>query len=119
MASARDVTERVEAENLRRVQQEWFEALVSNGFDSVSVFDADGTIIYIQPIVGGYSHDKMIGRPKSDWVHPDDVGKWDDTLAQLVQQGEGATAEITYRARFPRGTSGGRHDSPTCSIIRQ
>ena len=103
MASVRDVNDRVEAENALRAQGDWFEALVSNSYDSLSVVDSDGTYTYIKPVEGGYSVDEMIGRPFRDFVHPDDVQLFDDTLAGVARNGDGASAEIIYRGRFPEG----------------
>ncbi|MFV2040235.1 MAG: PAS domain S-box protein, partial [Acidimicrobiales bacterium] len=103
VSNLRDVTERVEAEDERRKQQEWFEALVSNSFDAASVLDAEGIITYLQPLADGYRSEQMLGRRQREFIHPDDVELWDETFAHLIQRGTGASAEVTFRADFPDG----------------
>jgi diguanylate cyclase (GGDEF)-like protein len=44
--------------------------------DAVLICDLDGTISYASPLVSGFSYpaQALVGRPLSDFVHPEDIG---------------------------------------------
>src|SRR6201999_1839583 len=43
--------------------------------DMVLICDLDGTISYVSPLVSAYNYatDELIGKPLSDFVHPEDI----------------------------------------------
>jgi PAS domain-containing protein len=119
VANGRDITERVEAEDLRRAQSELFEALVYNSSETVWVLDADGIIGWVKPLADGYRADEMIGQLNRDLFHPMMPG--DGTTPWL-----GCSSKVTGRQQtsqfgvgFPRATAGWRYVSRTCSVMRQ
>jgi diguanylate cyclase (GGDEF)-like protein/PAS domain S-box-containing protein len=102
-ANTRDVTERIEAEEARRLHSDLFEALAVNSLDALRVLDEDGIITYAQAMEGGHDAEELVGHPNRDWIHPDDVDLWHKTLAALTESGTGASAELVIRGRFPTG----------------
>jgi two-component system sensor histidine kinase/response regulator len=113
----RDVTQRrraEEAEVLRRANEVLrasearFRALVQNSSDIISLFDAEGTVVYQSPSIThllGYSAQDRIGRNvfRDPIVHRDDLDtkrSFFDTA--LARAGEPITAE--FRLRHADGT---------------
>lgn len=103
VASARDITERIEAERRGRADQEWFEALLATSPGAIRVLDAEGIVTFAQPTEGGRSAEELVGRLNSNWLHPEDVPLWDEALASVSERGHRATAEVMARGRYLEG----------------
>ena len=76
VTNARDITERVEAENTIRASEERLSGLVANISDTISVIDAHGVLQYTSPTserIYGYKEGEWPdGQSIFDIVHPDD-----------------------------------------------
>jgi len=69
------------------------------------IVDTTGAITYVGPSAErllGYTPEEMLGQRPGDLVHPDDVAKVMDTLAQLTQRPD-ETLSIEYRIRHKNG----------------
>lgn len=55
--------------------------------DAVCVVDQDGCFVFISAAgerIFGYPPEEMIGRPPTDFVHPEDQGKTEETISELL-----------------------------------
>jgi diguanylate cyclase (GGDEF)-like protein len=74
--------------------------------DMVLICDLDGTISYASPLASGYSYpaEALIGKPLSDFVHPEDIGAARAAVALVIGLPEdaaealGTTMESAVRA---------------------
>jgi len=87
--------------------EEHFRALLENNWDLIGVVDQGGLIRYITPSVErllGYRLEEVLGQPMLDFIHPDDMGRAAEALAQRVQQPGVADAYIEVRLRHKDGS---------------
>jgi diguanylate cyclase (GGDEF)-like protein/PAS domain S-box-containing protein len=85
---ARLVSETDRAREILAESEARFRAFVQHATDAVGVLDASGAISYVTPSVDeilGYEPHALIGRKITELVHPDDVDRVTQTLADLVQ----------------------------------
>jgi diguanylate cyclase (GGDEF)-like protein len=77
--------------------------------DLVLVCDLDGTISYASPRAAGYSYpaDDLIGKPLSDFVHPEDIRPARAAVAAVIGLPEGAHPEAAQDASAPSGAVAG------------
>jgi diguanylate cyclase (GGDEF)-like protein/PAS domain S-box-containing protein len=83
----RHVAAKREEEGLRR-SEERFRSLVQNGFDVVTVSDADGVIAYDSPVIQrvlGYTPEERLGQNFFDYLHPEDSGRARDILVRVLE----------------------------------
>jgi PAS domain S-box-containing protein/putative nucleotidyltransferase with HDIG domain len=103
---ARDITERVQAEEALRLNEARFRALIENNSDAIALISADGTILYESPAVTrvlGYAVGERTGRGFFELVHPDDLPNINNRFAQLLQQ-PGVTLDAQLRYRHKDGS---------------
>jgi PAS domain S-box-containing protein len=97
---ARDVTERLQAEERLRTQEQWFRSLVQNAPGIITVILADGTIRYQSPSIErvlGYTAAQLVGKRVFDVlpIHPEDRARAKAVMADILRQpGANVTAEI-------------------------
>jgi PAS domain S-box-containing protein len=81
-----------------------FEALVKNSSELILVFDRSGVILYASPaaraILGRRAPD-LVGRPYRSLVHPADLRRLEEFLADLAP---GASGSLDYRLRHKDGS---------------
>ena len=89
VTNARDITDRVEAENTMRASEERLQALVANISDVISVIDAEGscsTRARARSAVYGYPPDRWpADRSVFEAVHPDDRDRIIESLDGLAR----------------------------------
>ncbi len=104
--TARDVTERMRAEEALQNSEKRFRALIENGRDNISLLAADGTLLWESPSTIstlGYAPNQFVGRNIFELMHPDDQGWTRDLYAQVVQT-PGRSQDGTFRLRHGDGT---------------
>ncbi|MBI1763177.1 MAG: PAS domain S-box protein [Acidobacteria bacterium] len=99
-------TERAQAEAKLQASEARFRALVENGFDGISLQDAEGRITYVSPAyerVLGYLPEEVLGRQPLARVHPDDV---DEALRAREEVGQtpGASRSLQFRTQHKDGS---------------
>ena len=104
--NSRDVSERVRVEEELRDSEQRFRAVVQNASDMVTVADADGTITYTTPSVQrvlGYAPEELIGTQTRDLMHPDDVERVEQAVADQFTSGA-RELPILFRVRHRNGS---------------
>ena len=84
---ARDISEKVRAEEALRKSEEHYRSLIENASDAITILRADGTIEYNAPSVErllGYKAEKSIGVNFYEFVHPDDVTRARDAVQRAA-----------------------------------
>jgi diguanylate cyclase (GGDEF)-like protein/PAS domain S-box-containing protein len=98
-----DVTDRVEVEMERRLEQDRFRALIEHSFDMVSIYDADANFAFASPSherVLGYTPGELVGTSPVDLLHPDERDQVAEAFAeQLLVTGEPRPVEHRIRHR--------------------
>jgi PAS domain S-box-containing protein len=106
-----------QAEQLREMERREFErkladenarfrALTDHSSDAVTLVGPDGTVLYSSPSsrhVLGYESDEFLGRSGFEIVHPDDLPRVGERLADLVRT-PGATMSSELRTRHKDGS---------------
>ncbi len=106
VGSAIDVTERREAEQLLRKNEERFRSLVQNSSDIITILDARGKILYESESllrVLGYEQDELVGHSAFELIHSDDVEHVTELFLRSVAQ-SGAALSVEYRFPHKDGT---------------
>ena len=107
LAIVRDVTERKRSEEALRESEARFHALARNALDIVMITDADGTIRYISPSVErvlGYRPEEMIGTSSALYVHPDDLERSLEELAEAASKPGVHPVAVETRVRRKDGS---------------
>lgn len=84
----------------------WYEALLQDSMDALTVVAADGTIAYQSPSVErllGYAPRELIDTDSLSYVHPDDREEVRATFERLYAAGDGASEELEFRFRNAEG----------------
>jgi PAS domain S-box-containing protein len=101
IAVARDITDRVEAEQALRAREEHFRRLIEHSSDLVSIVGPDGTIRYESEAIErlyGYTVQEGLGTSAWKRVHPDDHEHVARALAEVAANpGKTGSAEFRYR----------------------
>jgi PAS domain S-box-containing protein len=88
------------------LRAEYFQLLLENGLDIVTVIDPDGTVLYSSPAITRVLGYDVIARPgKSifDFTHPDDLAIVRDAVERTVNQPE-TVHSVEFRYRHKDGS---------------
>lgn len=102
---ARDVTQRVRAEEALQQSEKRFRALIEKGRDNISLLAADGSLLWESPSTKstmGYAPNQFVGRNMFELMHADDQGWTREQFAQLVQT-PGKSQDGIFRLRHGDG----------------
>jgi len=83
-----DITERRQAEEKLRRQEDHFRSLIENASDAIAIIGGDGTVRYQSPSylkVLGYVQEEEVGRSLFGNIHPDDITWVSEDFARLLQ----------------------------------
>lgn len=104
--SMRDITAGKKAQKALHESEEKFRSFVENANDIVFSLTPTGVMSYISPRwteLMGYEASETIGRPASDFVHPDDYPRNVEFFRQTFRTGK-KTSGLEYRVRHKNGT---------------
>jgi PAS domain S-box-containing protein len=85
---------------------EFFEALIENSWDAITILNADGTLRYESPSmirITGYEPGSKIGKTSFELIHPDDLPNATDCFAQLLQN-PGGNVQLDVRVMHKDGS---------------
>ena len=104
--SARDMTQKIKADDALRDSEQRFRALIENSKDVIVLSAPDGKMIYLSPSIKdifGYEPDELLGTPAFDIMHPDEA---EDNLKELIRLTEnpGTSGDVTIRIKHKNGT---------------
>ncbi len=100
-----DITDRKQAADKLRENDNRFRALIENSSDAITLVDANGIAVYDSPAAPGmlgYDPEDWIGREVFGLIHPDDLPKIRDLFQNLCKT-PGARANSTFRVRHKSG----------------
>jgi PAS domain S-box-containing protein len=104
---ARDVTDRVAAEEAVKTSERRFRAYVENASDFISTLDAEGTMGYHTPPFSrllGYDPGELAGRSILDYIHPEDAPAVRDAWQSMLARPGAAVRVGTFRFRHRDGS---------------
>ncbi|MEX0719682.1 MAG: PAS domain-containing protein [Balneolaceae bacterium] len=97
----KEVEERVKTQEELRSSKEYFQHLIENALDIITVANYNGTIRYASPAIEkilGYLPDNLVGKNIFDYIHPDDIQEVKESLAN-VSKAVGNTLTIEFRIK--------------------
>jgi len=87
------------------LEEQRFRALIENSLEAIALLDAQGRLIYDSPAAGGLlglSPQEWIGKSVFDLIHPQDIGKVQGTLAEILEH-PGRPFKSLFRVRRKDG----------------
>jgi PAS domain S-box-containing protein len=101
-----EIVERQRVEVALRQSETHFRSLVQNASDIIALYTLDGRVCYYSPSltrVLGYDPDALVGRHIFGAIHPEDVPRVREIMAELAQQ-PGVTRNIEVRIKHRDGS---------------
>ncbi|MFW6075115.1 MAG: PAS domain S-box protein, partial [Chloroflexota bacterium] len=106
VVNAHDVTDRREAAEVLRRNEQRFRSLVQNSTDLLIVLDRESAITYLSPSIQhilGYEPESMFGRSLIEIIHEDDTDRVVDMLEWLGQQ-PSEMSNLEFRIQHQNGS---------------
>jgi PAS domain S-box-containing protein len=101
----RDITERRQAEHVRTMSERRFRALVEHSAEAITLFDAQGHVLYDSPAAPGmlgYGPEELVGTNAFSHIHPDDVSEVARQV-ERVQRDPAAQLNCIFRFQHKSG----------------
>ncbi len=98
--------ERERAQQRLAEREAWWQALVSNTLDVISIIEPDATIRYESPAVErltGWKPEELVGRNGFSFIHPDDLAGAKSALAGVIAS-PGGQVSVAFRLRRKDGS---------------
>jgi len=96
-----DVTENIRAHDRIAASEARYRLLADNATDIIATYGMDGVFRYISPAIEGpmgYRPEDLVGRPVSEFMHPDDVERVLAAFNAYAKAGPGAPSpRVPYR----------------------
>lgn len=100
-----DITEQKDAQHELQTSEMRFRALIENSSDLIALIDKNNVIRYASPSttrILGYKLEEFIGQNRFDFIHPDDVQKVRNNIANIVEN-PGMSITTIYRNKHKEG----------------
>lgn len=107
VAFTRDITDRVNAEETLRKNEEHYRSLIENASDIIALLSAEGTYEYVSPSferVLGFAPDEIIGRPISEIVHPGDIANIQRAMTDAFENPGVTRPTVEFRGKHKDGS---------------
>jgi PAS domain S-box-containing protein len=85
---ARDISGRKAIEESILENEEHFRSLLQYSSDSITILDNEGFIVFESSLrnrISDFMIDELVGKPYQDIIHPEDVGIFNEILAELLK----------------------------------
>ena len=104
--NVRDITERKQAEDKLRFEQQWFQSLIEHSSDIIVVIDPKATVTYVNKAleqVLGYKPEERIGEKAHELIHPDDINLLAESFISLISDTNPLVIHWEMRLRHKNG----------------
>ncbi len=101
-----DITDRREAQEALRRQEEYYRSLFENAMDIITLIAPDGTILFESPSVErivGFKPEELVGLNGFNLIHPEDVEPTREIFERLIRN-PGKTEHGEFRFRHKNGS---------------
>lgn len=102
----RQLVRRTSVEGMLQQNETWFQTIIRNSDEVITLLNRDGVIIYASPAIQpmlGYKTINMTGKKQMELVHPDDLSAVSNEFTRAFEKGP-ARNPVRYRIRKSDGT---------------